>query len=303
MIGESQSLNRYSIMDPITKRVALLSDTLCHGANQSAPEIRSPSIRGHLRWWHRTVIGPGDNTLFGSIAGSSGTASKVVVRVTRRNFSTREVSILPHKQNGGGSGIAIARGEWFNLTLTTRLGGLTEAQTDNLHRTLDAWLLMGSLGQRATRATGSVWPDDDSAPVTISAYLEQCRTILGSSQIGVAVLPTDENADPDKLRRISSDTIGGRQAGGRPPIADLKSMGYPFGCYSPRIPSPLKLKVVYLDDRFHLVALWDRRDQPLEGRDRGMCRPDLRRGVTALKDARKPLGKLLEPVLPELLGR
>lgn len=71
----------------ITKELTFITPALLAGADQNAPEIRAPSIRGALRWWFRVLAGGRDvreeeEELFGGVHGSDGpVASAISVRV------------------------------------------------------------------------------------------------------------------------------------------------------------------------------------------------------------------------------
>jgi len=217
-----------------------------------------------------------------------------VIRIRDKNISFETIKILPHEPRKG-QGDALRAGGQFTLDLSVRRGGLDHAQEAVLTRCLDAWLLLGALGGRSTRATGSLWPD--GAPETEEDYLKECRGLIADAPIKIALLDTAQNSD---LRRIASDSIGGPAKSGHNAVP-LEQLGFPFGnMFRPRMASPLKLRVARLDNRDRLVALWDQRLQPLEGSDAGRHRPDLRRGVEALIQKEKPLGLLLQAVLPEL---
>jgi CRISPR/Cas system CMR-associated protein Cmr1 (group 7 of RAMP superfamily) len=69
----------------------LLTPCFCSGSDQTKAEIRAPSVRGHLRWWFRTLGGftshPGsvreqEAAVFGATAGDEGHASLLVIRVS-----------------------------------------------------------------------------------------------------------------------------------------------------------------------------------------------------------------------------
>ena len=76
-------------------QLELITPCFCAGAEpEKQAEIRAPSIRGQLRWWFRTLGGfkslgansmpvrEQENLIFGTTAGNSGQAGKLIVRVS-----------------------------------------------------------------------------------------------------------------------------------------------------------------------------------------------------------------------------
>jgi len=63
-----------------TYHLELLTPCFCAGADQSRAEIRSPSIRGQLRWWFRTLGGTPieERAIFGGVTGTASTSSLVI---------------------------------------------------------------------------------------------------------------------------------------------------------------------------------------------------------------------------------
>lgn len=125
-------------------------------------------------------------------------------------------------------------------------------------------------------------PED--APSSISDYRERTENLLVDTSIRFAVLENDFETNVDHLRIAAGDILDAEAFG---------NCNAPFGAARPRKPSPLKLRAAFLDGGLRLVAVWDGRHQ---GPD------DLQRGVEILAGANKPLGRLLEPALPQLIG-
>lgn len=133
-----------------------------------------------------------------------------------------------------------------------------------------------------------MWPED--APSSISDYRERAENLLVDTSIRFAVLEDDFERNVDQLRIVAGDILSDKA---------FEDCNRPFGTAGnskeriPRKPSPLKLRAAFLDGGLRLVAVWDGRHQ---GPD------DLQRGVAILASANKPLGRLLEPALPQLIG-
>jgi hypothetical protein len=205
-------------------------------------EMRIPPIRGHIRFWHRVLFGPGDcNRVWGSTAGDQGNGSRISVRfigsVSIKHASPKP-TMLPHKDkpNQTGPRPALAAGESFTLRLQ-RLVGCTAADWDHAQRAVKLWLLLGGLGLRSNRAAGSVWPKDDWAPQSADA-LKTTLQSLGLQKWAVALVgeavSEEKRKSADELRETASDTIQGN------PHQNV------FGGIRPRAPSPTKFKVIRL---------------------------------------------------------
>jgi len=201
-------------------------------------EMRIPPIRGHIRFWHRVLFGPGDcNRVWGSTAGDQGNGSRISVRfigsVSIKHASLKS-TMLPHKDepNQRGPRPALAAGKSFTLRLQ-RLVGCTAADWDHAQRAVKLWLLLGGLGLRSNRAAGSLCPEGDWVPKNredLKAILQQ----LGLRSWAVALAGDGMGKRPDELRETASDTIQGN------PHRKV------FGGISPRTPSPTKFKVIRL---------------------------------------------------------
>ncbi len=217
------------MMESKEYNLKLLTPCFCAGADPQAPEIRAPSIRGHLRRWHGRIYGHNDvKAVWGGI-GKGGGASKIQLRVQAwPEASTRE-EILPHKGGGGGYRQALACD--FSVILAARDPGALEKAA----AVVEIWSLLGSLGARANRAAGSVWPAN-SAPENISELQARIHK-SGWSEGDIYISERTEKAA--MLRLMASDTLQ------KPDL---------FGCVRPeRRESPIKMKVVELDDGLHLI--------------------------------------------------
>src|SRR5258708_23485808 len=142
-----------------TYRLEFITPLFSRGAYDDQPEIRPASIRGQLHWWFRALANSytGEKAVFGGVHGGA-TASKVVIRVRQSGLPAEKADLatLPHKQGGQASRKkAFAPGTACELCILTRLGGLDARLKAAFDRTLEAWLLLGTLGLRATPAAGS----------------------------------------------------------------------------------------------------------------------------------------------------
>lgn len=274
----------------ITRTFSLITCGFPHGAYQSQninqPEVRIPSIRGHLRWWYDALFptnGLGHHSrpsdaIFGNI-GKEAVAGKVIVRleVLHENIDTKQ-SFIPHKGRKGGDKNAIAPGSNYRLIITQRRGGISEKEQQKLTQAVDAWLLLGSIGQRANRGGGSLMPEDP--PTSNEGFYSRADNLLKDSKIKVAILDDTFDSEFD-LRDVAGDFLADK--------AFLNDQT-PFGSARPRKPSLLKLKGVRIAGDLKLLALWDGRYQ----------RPGtLSSAVNKLADS-KDIGYLLQSGLDRL---
>ncbi|MEI6605371.1 MAG: RAMP superfamily CRISPR-associated protein, partial [Verrucomicrobiota bacterium] len=148
-------------MDFLNYNFSLLSDTFAHGAYQTQnfnrPELRAPSVKGMIRWWHKSLGFSEQDAgiLFGQAIGQTN-ASRVTIRVSPVSpVQTERADFMPHKGQNGGSKAAIKPGTQYDLVLTQRRESLPPALWDQLKRAAEAWLLLGGIGQRSNRSAGS----------------------------------------------------------------------------------------------------------------------------------------------------
>ena len=207
----------------------ILSPCFCGGADQNHPEIRAASIRGHVRRWHTRLTNEYDmKQVWGSVGGGGG-SSKIQLRVETFGFDEKPAILLPHKTHGSGHRNALVNGE-FNVLLRSR----NQPALDQAFKALQTWSLLGSLGTRANRAAGSIWPSTD-APSNI----EELKTRLNKLGLNKGDFRISSNFDTsDALRTAASDTL---------------SIPHLFESARPRKESPLKIKMAELDDGLHLI--------------------------------------------------
>ena len=263
----------------------LITETFAHGAYQTQnfnrPELRAPSVKGMIRWWH-DALGFSENdarSIFGSV-GTINQASPVSIRVTPvAPPQSAPCEFMPHKGHRGGSKSAILPGSCYRLILSPRRGGLAPELERQLLLATKAWLLLGAIGQRSNRAAGSIqWSD---CPPDLKTFEVEASKILDNANVRFAFLATNLNGDSTLARSISGDFLKEEAFPGTAP----------FGSARPRKPSPLKLKCVRFDNELHLLAIWDRREESTQ---------NLQSGVSTLIDSGKELGRLLEAALPRL---
>jgi len=233
------------------REIEVLTPLFNRGAYQDTPEIRVPSIRGMVRWWFRALGGNPDEEKsvfggmkkFGHRLADDVLASRLVFRVSnvRAQRANPNPPTLPHKQGGQASPqAAFAPGARFKLEVFSRLGDLPPELETKAKNALEVWLLLGSLGLRANRGGGNVWPADGSAPKTpaeLRQRLDQhgCRwpVMLAGPEVGHTV---------EQLRAAATDTVNGSEW----------VFGYAKG--PTRQASTLKFKIVRLEDRLRLLA-------------------------------------------------
>jgi CRISPR type III-B/RAMP module RAMP protein Cmr1 len=292
-------------MNPITRRFTFLTSAFPHGAYQSqrfnVPELRGPSVKGQLRWWYDALFGDvkSEQRLFGYVSSKDNSrlglegnqSSRIMVRVNCPDAQpkTTETDFMPHKSRDGGKKNAIVAGTRYELTLLPRREGLKPQEQQRLERVLDAWLLLGAVGQRANRGAGSPCPEN--APTTSEAYLSRANALVDGSKLRCAFLGNTYLTEHE-LRREAGDFIDGpttRISRGAREV-DVTQPWWPFGAAEDRKPSPLKLRAVRVDDHLRLLAIWDGRHHT----------PDnLRQGVEQLA-RQKEIGRFLLAVLPNL---
>ena len=288
-----------------TERITLLSPCFCAGANQNAPEIRVPSIRGQLRWWFRLLYGSSELSedalrrqeweLFGGLqrADTRGqviirtTASEVALTIPAQALNRTKLS-AESKQVGDR-----AAGTLGAFVLGWSFRALRSAPQDaasRFQRVLKTWILLGGVGARVNRATGSVWPSawaNGTAP-TVAQFTEYVADLELPGCVRWAVLD-ETSSDVAPLRAIAAKTFKPE------PDSDDESV---LGCArrQKRLASALKLKIGAFDDgdgsrHYRLIAVFDGR------RGRGRNLPHT---IDELCARRKPLGRLLKSAFSEL---
>ena len=229
--------------------IELLTPCFCRGAYRDQPEIRVPSIRGMVRWWFRALGGSPDQekALFGGVHNGA-IASRLVFRVgsVSARRASSDPATLPHKSGGQASPqAALGAGGSFHLAVTSRLNRIPAELERQVENALAVWTLLGALGLRANRAGGSIWPAGDSAPKTAA---ELC---VGLHALGCAwpvyLAGAAVGSSGEALRAAATDTVSEPRA-----IFGSARRG--------RLASPLKLKIVRLDNQLRLLITAPRDD-------------------------------------------
>ncbi len=222
--------------------IELLTPCFCRGAYRDQPEIRVPSIRGMARWWFRALGGTSqeEKALFGGVHDGAA-ASRLVFRVSQitARKANPDYATLPHKQGGQASSqAAFAPGGSFRLTLTSRLNQIPQDLARRVEAALEVWALLGALGLRANRGGGGLWPVGDAVPPN-EADLRTRLNALGCSW-PVYLAGTTIGQTAEQLRAAATDTV--------------KEPKEIFGsAHGVRLASPLKMKVVRLDNQLRLL--------------------------------------------------
>lgn len=279
-----------------TYRIEFITPLFSKGAYDDRPEIRAASIRGQLHWWFRALGGNAteEKVIFGGVHGG-GIASKVVIRTSALPAPEQraEIATLPHKQGGQASPKwAIPAGQGFDLHILRRLGGLPSASESSFTRAFEAWLFLGTLGLRATRAAGSfVWtPTGDAEPgypSDFERYEAKCQQLVKGTSIRFALL-SKAYSNSEAARLVVSDTLGGHNdQRGR---GDLARLNDPLGkIFGGRKTSPLRFRIVRIGNQHRITALWDGRRNVTGNHPSDLA------GIIKLLAERKPaLGQQLE---------
>ena len=219
-------------------QILLLTPTLCHGASRDIAEVRIPSIRGHLRKWHTILWGEADTNYCWGSAGKPPVISKVVLR-TDADLKTSPQNMLPHKKENVNS-IGINANQCFTLQVSYRNlpgGNEDDKIKKRIEATIQIWLLLGTVGQRSTRAFGSVW-SNDLAVSTLDDFCKKVSDLFPATcSYAIQVLEPLEN----KIElKYCTDTLDG--------YPDL------FGAIKPsRQTSPLKMKYIKIGEKVFLL--------------------------------------------------
>lgn len=290
-----------------TLKLNFLTPLFSKGSYENHPEIRPPSIRGQIHWWFRALGGSlaQENAIFGSVHAKPISASKIIVR-TGRPFNrlggvavTAEMPTLPHKKGGLASPKwAFLPGTCCELHFLERLGGLSENDRLQFQKALEAWLLLGTLGLRATRAAGSFdWEihtsgrlDLQNPPDNLQDYAERCSAVFDKAPLRFFLIPKEFDTS-EEARTIVSDTIGGRSE--RQEIDDLARLNHPLGHISKgRKTSPLRFRILRMRGKFFIAAVWDDRNRVTGNRP-----GDFEELVQLLANHPKKIGEYLKDVI------
>ena len=239
------------------------------GRDAALSELRVPPIRGHIRFWHRAAFGnPSANQVWGSANGNEGQGSRVAIRISSPTpTSGRRFPLLPHHPQRPGLRPALPDGSNAGIQLQ-RFPGCTNDDWDKANAAARLWLIAGTLGYRATRAAGSVWPLGDWAPKTREDLAGILAPLVArpSQPWGAALAGEAAVLSWADLRKTASDTPAG------PPNL--------FGGANPRKPSPVRFKVVRLAGSLRLLAMAPSRESITHAEAALNNKPDPRRWVS-----------------------
>jgi CRISPR type III-B/RAMP module RAMP protein Cmr1 len=282
--------------------IEVLTPLFNRGAYQDTPEIRVPSIRGMVRWWFRALGGTADEEKcvfggmkkFGQRFADDVLASRLVFRVKILSVTVAQPPAnytLPHKpparekqnlnteRDPRAPRAAFNQGASFRLEVFSRLGDLPSDLETKVKNALEVWLLLGSLGLRANRGGGNVWPADGSAPKTADE-LKRMLQNAGLKNWSVALVGQGKKKSAEELRKTATDTI------------QNNPHRYIFGSIEPRLSSPTKFKIIRLADGLCLLACAPHREIQCEDRQRR----------TILHEAERLLNSKQQPQRWQALG-
>lgn len=210
-----------------TFHLELITPSFCGGAEPDRQaEIRAPAIRGQLRWWFRTLgaTPSEEQRIFGAVSGGTAGASRLQVRVRQgvahhatknlEDYTGRQGNdamkdpesyflwpLRPFEKDGqrheqrraclgpkpGTSAVPFE----VQLRFAPQLG---HAEVTRVRSALQIWSLLGSLGTRALKGYGSIWPS--------------AKRPMTQSQLASMLLPMPKNS----VYLWKTGFTGGRQA-------------------------------------------------------------------------------------------
>lgn len=223
-------------MNKKTYKVISNSPIFCYGANQNEPEIRSASIRGHLRYWFKKLRYEND---IDKILGAESCTSKIIVRVDNINGEIGKNKKLPHKKDPEAYKFnSYNSGTTFDLHIIER-HKLEEDKRKILYDVIEAWLMFGALGSRSTRGGGSI-ADATKTWSSTNKWQADADKLLQNAE-ETAIIDESEYEKYDDIRRRITDTLGGNEA--------------ILGSINGHKASPLKLKVIKIGEKYHIAAI------------------------------------------------
>ncbi len=285
-------------------QISFISPLFSKGAYEELPEIRPASIRGQLHHWLRILGGStsDERAIFGSVHGNFGgnnlkaSRSGLIVRVAdqpKPQMPVQWVPTLPHKPTGqnprnapNAPRISLPVNTSFTLHLIHRGTQWTDLLNSLLERTVDAWLLAGSLGLRATRGGGSLlW---NNQPTSYSDYKKKLEDTFKHSYAAVFLCQKPYNS-VNEIRVAITNTLAHDAFIDQVfPLGAVKQ-GKDDRTGAPnRKTSPLRLTIRKIENNYHIIAVWDGRQEVT-----GNTWANLQGAISLLKQAGKPLGDLL----------
>ena len=257
-------------MKPLIFHLKFITPCFCAGASPAIAEIRAPSIRGKLRWWFRVLGGKQDQEaeVFGSIAGDSGLASAIAIRVAEdgiqgkwqpidfSGFSNTGYVLYFAKASGNGArwvaGGAVPPGASFQLHLLWRRRVSPEVR-ELFDLALDAFLLLGSLGLRSTRGLGCF--ETAERPFRQEALRELLALIQKRALAFRAAVAQFNGNEAELLNGLGGQLRGLRSgySAGRPGL----SKPSPLGSSNPRQASAVYLRPVKLGPETYGIVVFE----------------------------------------------
>ena len=259
-------------------RITFITPLFSTGSYKDRPEVRPPSLRGQLRWWFRALGGTfaDEKEIFGGMVHKDergrkkeeAKASAVIVRVSDvPPLSTiASMNTLPHKNWHDAHKACFPPGTHFDLHITTRLRTLSPDHQVALKRTVETWLMLGTLGLRATRGAGSfISQSINSTALLPSAsdaneYSSACERLLNGAPLRFTLIRKSFTT-AEEARKIVSDTLGGTGNDRKGEKDDLTQLRHPLGkIVGKRKTSPLRFRIVKCCEHYHIAAIWDNRE-------------------------------------------
>jgi CRISPR type III-B/RAMP module RAMP protein Cmr1 len=270
----------------------VVSPAFIAGTDKEKPEMRSSTIRGHLRYWWRALYGANpkyargtdllykdESAVFGSTSAGS-TFSVVLLPASKIEIG--KVAMLPHRENSGGnvSSVMALTAARYQLRLTTRPG---KPIAEGAWNALQLWSLLGGVGRRSRRTFGAVDirkmegnPQDwYTYPNTPEAWAERIKEIIQKINPPTA---SSTPAFPTLARNYSRILVGTegfatqKEANQHIFRALLRNKTYKpkertFGSVQGgRRASPVHIQVRKINDGFYpvLTAMWSLPDRGME---------------------------------------
>lgn len=213
----------------ITKELTFITAALLAGADQNAPEIRAPSIRGALRWWFRVLAGDRDvrkeeEELFGGVHGTDRpVASAISVRVEDAAIKNNQkaVPLPPNTPMGyigyfaqvSGNKQGVHRTEAGHYigegsTFTLKIRAVRPVRSElwaRLEEAVKAFVWVGALGLRATRGFGRL-AEPKHLP-TAQAFRDWAKTLRTSGIFLYEGRPGDGDRSPHAFLATQLQTL------------------------------------------------------------------------------------------------
>jgi hypothetical protein len=244
-----------------SEEIEIITPCFCAGANQAKAEIRAPSIRGELRWWFRALGGTQkeEQEIFGGMAGEDAKSSALVVRVSdvqpadpvklpeHVNNQPDDPFYLLHYAKASGDGIRYQPDGYFSPGTRFRLSLLSRRSVSGLDSAQKAFLHLGAIGLRSTRACGAFYVP--SAVQGFEPFKAWAQSLPENVQLAWAA-PNGQpkfcsnwksafNAEAKIIKAFRGDGYSAGKSGNDPS---------PFGRSNPRQSSAVRLRPVQLEE-------------------------------------------------------